>query len=117
MKCTTDFVFGNSKMGTYILCSEPVYRSVVRTVCVCEPIYVRKCASRYGEKRQEYKTIKGTSEILTPFNYNFGRFSYFWRIFDPKNIRIGSFQPTPSMQHVEPHALNENNDVPSKYPM
>ena len=78
MKCTTDFVFGNSKMGTYILWSEPVYRSVVRNVCVCEPMYGSMPADM-RENRQEYKTIKGTSEILTPFNYNFGRFSYFWR--------------------------------------
>lgn len=78
MKCTTDFVFGNSKMGTYILWSEPVYRSVVRTVCVRKPMYGSVPADM-RENRQEYKTIKGTSEILTPFHYNFGRFSYFWR--------------------------------------
>ena len=116
MKCTTDFVFGNSKMGTYILWSEPVYRCVMRSVCVCEPMCVSVQADM-REKRQEYEEIERISPILTPFHYNFGRFSYFWRIFDPKNIRIGSFQPTPSMQLVETHALNENNDVPSKYPM
>ena len=116
MKCTTDFVFGNSKMGTYILWSEPVYRCVMRSVCVCEPMCVSVQADM-REKRQEYEEIERISPILTPFHYNFGRFSYFWRIFDPKNMMMGSFQPTPSMQHVEPHALNENNDLPSKYPM
>ena len=105
MKCTTDFIFGNSKMGTYILWSEPVYRCVMRSVCVCEPMCVSVQADM-REKRQEYEEIDRISPILTPFHYNFGRFSYFWRIFDPKNIRIGSFQPTPSMQLVETHALN-----------
>ena len=64
MKCTTDFVFGNSKMGTYILWSEPVYRSVVRNVCVCEPM----CGSMPADMRentQEYKTVERISEILT----------------------------------------------------
>ena len=87
MKCTTDFVFGNSKMGTYILWSEPEYRSVVRNVCVCEPM----CGSvpaDMREKRQEYEEIERISPILTPFHYNFGRFSYFWRKsdFDYKNL-------------------------------
>ena len=71
MKCTTDFVFGNSKMGTYILWSEPVYRSVVRNVCVCEPM----CESVPADMReniQEYKTIERISEILTSLLYNFG---------------------------------------------
>ena len=116
MRITTDFIFGNSKMGTYILWSEPVYRCVMRSVCVCEPMCVSVQADM-REKRQEYEEIERISPILTPFHYNFGRFSYFWRIFDPKNMIMGSFQPTPSMQHVEPHALNKNNDVPSKYPM
>ena len=111
MKCTTDFVFGNSKMGTYILWSEPVYRCVMRSVCVCEPTCVNVPVDM-REKRQEYEEIERISPILTPFHYNFGRLSYFWRIFDPKNIRMGSFQPNPSMQHVEPHALNENKGVP-----
>ena len=116
MKCTTDSIFSNSKMGTYILWSEPVYRCVMRSVCVCEPMCVSVQADM-REKRQEYEEIERISPILTPFHYNFGRFSYFWRIFDPKNMIMGSFQPTPSMQHVEPHALNENNGVLSKYPM
>lgn len=116
MKCTTDFVFGNSKMGTYILWSEPEYRSVVRNVCVCEPMRGSVPADMH-ENRQEYEEIERISPILTPFHYNFGRFSYFWRSFDPKNTEIRSFQPTPSMQLVEPHALNENKGVPSKYPM
>ena len=71
MKCTTDFVFGNSKMGTYILWSEPVYRSVVRDVCVCEPM----CGSMPADMReniQEYKTVERISEILTSLLYNFG---------------------------------------------
>ena len=71
MKCTTDFVFGNSKMGTYILWSEPVYRSVVRDVCVCEPM----CGSVPADMRentQEYKTVERISEILTSLLYNFG---------------------------------------------
>ena len=71
MKCTTDFVFGNSKMGTYILWSEPVYRSVVRNVCVCEPV----CGSvpaDMRENRQEYKTVERISEILTSCSINFG---------------------------------------------
>ena len=116
MKCTTDSIFSNSKMGTYILWSEPVYRCVMRSVCVCESMCVSVPVDM-REKRQEYEEIERISPILTPFHYNFGRFSYFWRIFDPKNIRIGSFQPTPSIQHVEPHALNKNKGVPSKYPM
>ena len=116
MKCTTDFVFGNSKMGTYILWSEPEYRSVVRNVCVCEPM-CGSVSADMRENRQEYEEIERISEILTPFHYNFGRFSYFWCIFDPKNTEMGSFQPTPSMQLVEPHALNENKGVLSKYPM
>lgn len=72
MKCTTDLVFGNSKMGTYILWSEPVYRSVVRTVCVCKPM----CGSvpaDMREKRQEYKGIGRISEILTSLLYKFWR--------------------------------------------
>ena len=71
MKCTTDFVFGNSKMGTYILWSEPVYRSMVRNVCVCEPM----CGSVPADMReniQEYKTVERISEILTSLLYNFG---------------------------------------------
>ena len=88
----------------------------MRSVCVCESMCVSVQADM-REKRQEYEEIERISPILTPFHYNFGRFSYFWRIFDPKNIRIGSFQPTPSIQHVEPHALNKNKGVPSKYPM
>ena len=116
MKCTTDFIFGNSKMGTYILWSEPVYRCVMRSVCVCEPT-CESVQADMREKRQEYEEIERISPILTPFHYNFGRFSYFWRIFDPKNTEMGSFQPTPSIQLVEPHALNKNNDVLSKYPM
>ena len=116
MKCTTDFVFGKSKMGTYILWTEPEYRSVVRYVCVCEPM----CGSvpaDMRENRQEYEEIERISPILTSSLYYFGRFSYFWRIFDPKNTEMGSFQPTPSMQLVEPHALNKNEGVPSKHPM
>ena len=105
MRITTDFIFGNSKMGTYILWSEPVYRCVMRSVCVCEPMCVNVQADM-REKRQEYEEIERISPILTPFHYNFGRFSYFWRIFDPKNMMMGSFQPTPSMQLVETHALN-----------
>lgn len=72
MKCTTDFVFGNSKMGTYILWSEPVYRSVVRNVCVCEPM----CGSVPADMRentQEYKGIGRISEILTSLLYKFWR--------------------------------------------
>ena len=57
MKCTTDFVFGNSKMGTYILWSEPVYRCVMRSVCVCEPMCVSVPVDM-REKRQEYEEIK-----------------------------------------------------------
>lgn len=71
MKCTTDFVFGNSKMGTYILWSEPVYRSVVRNVCVCEPM-CESVPADIRENTQEYKTVERISEILTSLLYNFG---------------------------------------------
>ena len=71
MKCTTDFVFGNSKMGTYILWREPVYRSVVRNVYVCEPM-CESVPADMRENTQEYKTVERISEILTSLLYNFG---------------------------------------------
>ena len=71
MKCTTDFVFGNSKMGTYILWSEPVYRSVVRNGYVCEPM-CESVPADMRENTQEYKTVERISEILTSLLYNFG---------------------------------------------
>lgn len=72
MKCTTDLVFGNSKMGTYILWSEPVYRSVVRNVCVCEPM-CEIVPADMRENRQEYEKIERISEILTSLLYKFWR--------------------------------------------